>query len=296
MAAMAWRLILAVCLARSWAQEDGTCDASTGKCSSGPGEPHGGALIDLILSEDAAKKMVGTAGAKLELSQRQACDVSLLINGGFSPLKGFMKKADYESVVSNMRLASGHLFGLPVVLDVSDESLKGKTVLLTYQGTNLAVMEVEEIYKPDKVKEAKASYGTTSTEHPSVAELFADLGKFYMGGILHGLTKGFDAVWGPGFNTPAQVRASLPAGKQVVAFQNRNPVHKAHFELLVTANADVKNSIILVHPTCGPTQPGDIDGPTRIKTYEVLQQEPEYKKWAGENFRWSYLPYSMKMA
>ena len=67
-------------------------------------------------------------------------------------------------------------------------------------------------------------------------------------------------------------------------------------EAEVHANKDVENSIIFVHPTCGPTQPGDIDGPTRIKTYEVLQEEPEYKKWAGDNFRWSYLPYSMKMA
>merc|ERR1719305_1925548 len=93
-----------------------------------------------------------------------------------------------------------------------------------------------------------------------------------------------------------EVRKSLPAGKQVVAFQNRNPVHKAHFELLVAAKEDIPNSIIFVHPTCGPTQPGDIDGPVRIKTYEVLQQEEFYKKWAGDSFRWSYLPYSMKMA
>merc|ERR1712117_983139 len=88
----------------------------------------------------------------------------------------------------------------------------------------------------------------------------------------------------------------LPAGKQVVAFQNRNPVHKAHFELLLSAKADVKDSIILVHPTVGPTQPGDIDGKTRIKTYEVMQEEPFYKKWAGDAFRWAYLPYSTKMA
>merc|ERR1712217_819287 len=106
-------------------------------------------------------------------------------------------------------------------------------------------------------------------------------------------------VWGGmgnAFKTPAEMRASLPQGKPVVAFQNRNPVHKAHFELLVTAQNDVKDSIVLVHPTCGPTQPGDIDGPSRIKTYEVLQEEPDYKKWAGDAFRWSYLPYSMKMA
>merc|ERR1712137_565886 len=154
----------------------------------------------------------------------------------------------------------------------------------------------DEVWKPNKVKEAKNCYGTSSTEHPSVAELFSDLGKYYVGGKLHGLQKGFVDVWGQGFKTPEEVRATLPKGRPVVAFQNRNPVHKAHFELLVTAQKDVKDSIVLVHPTCGPTQPGDIDGPSRIKTYEVLQEEPEYKKWAGDAFRWSYLPYSMKMA
>merc|ERR1712226_246298 len=106
-------------------------------------------------------------------------------------------------------------------------------------------------------------------------------------------------VWGTmgnAFKTPAEVRKSLPAGKPVVAFQNRNPVHKAHFELLLNAKEDVKDSIIFVHPTVGPTQPGDIDGKARIKTYEVMQEEPFYKKWAGDAFRWAYLPYSMKMA
>merc|ERR1712019_80248 len=121
-------------------------------------------------------------------------------------------------------------------------------------------------------------------------------GKYYVGGKVHGLEEGFETVWGKGFKSPAEVRASLPHGKSVVAFQNRNPVHKAHFELLVHAQKDVEDSIIFVHPTCGPTQPGDIDGATRIKTYEVMQEEPFYKKWAGDSFRWSYLPYSMKMA
>merc|ERR1712039_516814 len=125
--------------------------------------------------------------------------------------------------------------------------------------------------------EAKSSFGTTSVEHPSVHELLSDMGKYYVGGKVHGLVAGFSFVYeGEGFMTPAEVRATLPQGRPVVAFQNRNPVHKAHFELLVTANEDVKNSIIFVHPTVGPTQPGDIDGKARIKTYEVMQEEPFY--------------------
>merc|ERR1712003_324150 len=168
-----------------------------------------------------------------------------------------------------------------------------------YNGVDMAVMEAEEVWKPNKVKEAKSSYGTTSMEHPSVQELFESLGKYYVGGKVHGLMTSLNDVWGSmgkAFKTPAEVRKDLPAGKSVVAFQNRNPVHKAHFELLLNAKEDVKDSIIFVHPTVGPTQPGDIDGKARIKTYEVMQEEPFYKTWAGDAFRWAYLPYSMKMA
>lgn len=273
------------------------CDEKTGVCTPNAGKPHGGSLVETyVKSEGDRKKLIESSTATLELSERQACDVSLIVAGAFSPLSGFMKQADYDGVVSNMRTTDGTLFGLPVVLDVTDMSLAGKKVLLTYKGTKLAVMEAEEVWKPNKVKEAAECYGTSSTEHPSVQELVADLGKYYVGGKVHGLVNGFENVWGTGFKTPAEVRATLPAGKQVVAFQNRNPVHKAHFELLLAAKEDVKNSIVFVHPTCGPTQPGDIDGLTRIKTYEVMQKEPFYKKWAGDAFRWAYLPYSMKMA
>merc|ERR1712083_290945 len=201
--------------------------------------------------------------------------------------------------MGNMRLASGVLFSLPVVLDVTDTSLQGKKVLLKYNGVDMAVMEADEVWKPNKVKEAKSSYGTTSTEHPSVQELFETLGKYYVGGKVHGLMADFNEVWGSmgkAFKTPAEMRASLPAGRPVVAFQNRNPVHKAHFELLLNAKDDVKDCIVFVHPTVGPTQPGDIDGKARIKTYEVMQEEDFYKKWTGGAFQWAYLPYSMKMA
>merc|ERR1712066_1150335 len=112
----------------------------------------------------------------------------------------------------------------------------------------------------------------------------------YVGGRLHGLTS-------PKFKypvqTPTQVRATLPAGKDVAAFQNRNPIHRAHFELLKCAQRDVADSTLLVHPTCGPTQPGDIDGIVRIDTYEALRKETEREY---PMFMLAYLPYSMEMA
>merc|ERR1719420_76804 len=151
------------------------------------GAPHGGSLVSTYVDDEAKRAaLVAECTAEFELSERQACDVSLLINGGFSPLEGFMKKADYDSVVENMRLESGTLFGLPVVLDVADKSLEGKKVLLKYKGTDLAVLEAEEVYQPDKVKEAKNCMGTSSVEHPTVAELFSGLAPFYAGGKVHG--------------------------------------------------------------------------------------------------------------
>merc|ERR1719313_851114 len=118
-----------------------------------------------------------------------------------------------------MRLANGVLYSLPVVLDVPDEKSLGKKVLLKYNGVDMAVMEAEEVWKPNKVKEAKSAYGTTSIEHPSVQELFETLGKYYVGGKVHGLMTSLNDVWGGmgnAFKTPAEVRKSLPSGKPVV--------------------------------------------------------------------------------
>jgi len=257
------------------------------------GAPHGGALSDLMVKDPAtAASLVKETVKTIELNERQACDVFCLIHGAFSPLKGFMDETSYNAVVSGMRLPEKQLFGLPVVFDVADVSgLKpNDKILLKWAGEEVAVLEASSIYKPNKVVEAKEVYGTTSLEHPSVFSLLTELGSHYIGGSLHGLKS-------PKFKypvqTPSEVRETLPAGKQVVAFQNRNPIHRAHFELLKCAQRDVADSILLVHPTCGPTQPGDIDGVVRIKTYEALKGETQEE---FPMFRWAYLPYSMKMA
>jgi ATP sulfurylase len=172
-------------------------------CVADAGEPHGGSLVSTYVESEAERtKLVSEVSATIELSERQACDVASLITGAFSPLTGFMKKADYDSVVSDMRAKDGTLFGLPVVLDVSEPGLQGKKILLKYQGIDMAVMDVEEEWEPDKPKEAEKCYGTASDEHPTVYELMNGLGKYYVGGKVNGLLKGYEAVWGDASRLP----------------------------------------------------------------------------------------------
>jgi sulfate adenylyltransferase len=228
----------------------------------------------------------------VECSDRNACDVELLMVGGFSPLRGFMHQEDYDSVVERHRTTSDLLFGLPIVFDTNDPSIAiGDRLLLTYRGQDLAVLTVESRWEPDKVREAKGCYGTTSLEHPAVRMIATERGRFYLGGKVEGLHLP-DRVFP--CKTPAQVRSSLPVSEDVVAFQCRNPIHRAHYELFTRAlhatNVS-KNAVVLVHPTCGPTQQDDIAGEVRFQSYERLAEEV-----ANPSIRWAYLPYSMHMA
>ncbi|MFZ4567320.1 MAG: sulfate adenylyltransferase [Prochlorococcaceae cyanobacterium] len=255
-------------------------------------QPHGGSLVDLMLAADQRETVRTGVDRVVECSDRNACDVELLVVGGFSPLRGFMHQEDYEAVVAHHRTSSGLLFGLPIVFDTDDASIAvGDRLLLTYRGQDLAVLTVESRWEPDKVKEAKGCYGTTSLEHPAVRMIATERGRFYLGGQVQGLElprRVFPC------RTPAEVRASLPSGEDVVAFQCRNPIHRAHYELFtraLDANNVSKGGVVLVHPTCGPTQDDDIAGEVRFQTYERLASELN-----NPRIRWAYLPYSMHMA
>ena len=255
--------------------------------------PHGGELKDLIIKDDAAKQAaIDSCTTTIQLSDRQMCDVELIMNGGFSPLTGFMNQKEYENVVEKMRLTSGELFGLPVIFDSSDESLKvGDKVLLKQGDRDIATFEIEDKYLPDKPKECLKCYGTSQLEHPGVVMVAMERGKYYFGGKVEGLNlpiRDFSC------KTPKEVRANLPKNTDVVAFQCRNPIHRAHYELFTRA-LDASNvaddGIVLVHPTCGPTQADDIPGTVRYQTYEVLKEETK-----NPRVEWAYLPYSMHMA
>ena len=269
-----------------------TASASAPAQRSGVIAPYGGTLVDLMVAEADRAGVKATATKTIECSDRNACDVELLCVGGFSPLRGFMHQEDYDAVVSGHRLAAGQLFGLPIVMDTDrDDVVVGDKLLLTYKGQDLAVLEVEDKWEPNKVAEAKGCYGTTSIEHPAVRMITMERKRFYLGGSLQGLAlpeRVFPC------KTPAEVRAGLPEGEDVVAFQCRNPIHRAHYELFTRAlhaqNVS-DNAVVLVHPTCGPTQQDDIPGAVRFQTYERLAAEVN-----NDSIRWAYLPYAMHMA
>jgi sulfate adenylyltransferase len=202
-----------------------------------------------------------------------------------------MNEQTYKSVVENMELPDGLIFGLPVVFDTDSEELQpGMTILLKDGDLPIATLEIEDKYVPNKPLECLKCYGTSAIEHPGALMVATERGKYYLGGKLTGLNK---PVRDFPCKTPAEVRETLPEG-DVVAFQCRNPVHRAHYELFTRALDDErvgKDGVVLVHPTCGPTQADDIPGDVRYKTYVVLKEETENPRTF-----WEYLPYSMHMA
>ncbi len=255
--------------------------------------PYGGELKELIIRDENQKKqLLSEIDFHHECSERNACDVELLMIGAFSPLEGFMNEDEYYSVIKNNRNKNGLLFGLPIVLDSDNPEVKeGDKVLLLFKGQSLAVLEINSKWEPDKLSEAKFCYGTNSLDHPAVKMIFHERGRFYLGGRIFGLElpkRDFPC------KTPKEVRSELPPNYDVVAFQCRNPIHRAHYELFTNSLSSEnvsENSIVLVHPTCGPTQQDDIPGKVRYETYKKLSEEITNKK-----IYWAFLPYSMHMA
>ena len=207
--------------------------------------PHGGKLINTMLKDESAKQAaIKACNFAVELDERQLCDVELIMQGGFSPLNGYMDEADYKSVVEDMKLSNGLIFGLPVVYDTNDERVvPGQKVLLTYKGANIATLEVESKYVPNKPLEALKCYGTSSIEHPAVLMITTERGKYYCGGKITGLNV---PVREFRCQSPEEVRASLPAGKDIAAFQCRNPIHRAHYELFTRYGTNHTTATLLV--------------------------------------------------
>jgi sulfate adenylyltransferase len=259
--------------------------------------PYGGDLVDLLVDEARAAEMKATAKdqASLTLDERGLCDLELLAVGGFSPLRGFLGKADYERVVGEMRLADGTLWPLPVTLPVTpgDGIAEGKPVALRdVYGNLLAFLHVEEIYAYDKANEARNAYGSTDAKHPSVAHLDRQPGH-YAAGRLEVLRTPPHYDFSELRRTPRQLRDHFATlgWTRVVAFQTRNPLHRAHEELTRRAAEQIDGGL-LIHPVVGVTKPGDVDHFTRVRCYRALVDN----YYEPGTVVLSLLPLAMRMA
>lgn len=235
---------------------------------------------------------------QIQLTQRQLCDLELLLNKGFYPLEGFMDKETYEKVVKEMRLKEGSIFPIPIVLDVNKElylSLKSdsKIALKDSEGTLLAILYDIEAWRPDKVEEAKKVYGTLSEDHPGVSYLFHQTGDYYVGGKIKKMGSPVHYDFMSLRKSPDELRSFFKSKgfKKIVGFQTRNPLHRAHLELTLRAAKEGNCDHLLLHPSVGLTKPGDVDHFTRVKCYQKLMSYyPEGKATL------SLLPLAMRMA
>lgn len=232
----------------------------------------------------------------IAVNERQICDLEMLLNGSFAPLYGFMTEADYDAVLADMRLASGELFPMPIVLDVSEEFAAGLSigesiVLEDAEGVPLALMQVESRWSADKQREALAVFGTTSPAHPGVRYLLTQAGDVYLGGRLTGINPPQHYDFKSLRHTPAQLRGMFAAKgwKKIVAFQTRNPMHRAHVELVRRAAEQIGGAAV-INPVVGMTKPGDIDHYSRVRCYQRVLE-----KLDSTRFGLSLLPLAMRM-
>jgi sulfate adenylyltransferase len=241
-------------------------------------------ITELYVSYESAQKLKADAGDLIshDLTPRQICDLELLMNGSFNPLNGFLSQDDYNSVVDTMRLADGTLWPVPITLDVTEDyagSLEiGRDIALRDQeGVILATMTVTDRWTPDKVHEAIQVFGADDSAHPAVNYLHNTAGKVYLGGPVTGIQQPVHYDFKARRDTPNEMRAYFRklGWRKVVAFQTRNPLHRAHQELTFRAAKEAQANL-LIHPVVGLTKPGDIDHFTRVRCYEaVLDQYPQ---------------------
>lgn len=232
-----------------------------------------------------------------DLTPRQLCDLELLLNGGFSPLRGFMSRADYQSACAEMRLADGTIWPMPITLDVSDEFARSigpgaSLALRDPEGVMLAVLHVEELWQPDRRQEALSVFGTTSAVHPGVGYLLERSNPWYVAGRLEGIHLPAHYDFRTLRSTPAELRAEfLRLGwRRVVAFHTRNAMHRAHQELTLRA-AKNAGANLLIHPSVGMAKPGDVEYYVRVRCYEAL-----LSKYPKDTAKLSLVPLAVRLA
>lgn len=262
-------------------------------------KPHGGNLINLLADEGRAEqlKLESQGLMSVTLSQRQLCDLELLMNGAFSPLAGFMTESVYERVLQEMRLPSGLLWPMPVTLDISDAQAGkleqgARIALRDEEGFMLAVMQVESLWHPDKKREAELIYATTSEAHPGVRHLYEKVHATYVGGTIEGIQLPYHYDFETLRDTPQELRHLFDklGWSRVVAFHTSKPMHRVHREITLRAAKEAQANILL-HPAVGMTKPGDLHYYARVHCYQVIRRHYPHNMAAL-----SLLPLALRMA
>jgi sulfate adenylyltransferase len=260
--------------------------------------PHGGVLVDLLVDPERGDSLrkASRDWPSLDLTQRHLCDLELILNGGFSPLTGFLGRSDYLRVLDEMRLADGSLWPIPVMLDVDEQTAAGlgngsSLALRDSEGVMLAALHVTDVWQADREEESQKVFGTTAREHPGAAHLLEGTRPWYIGGRLEGLQLPTHYDFTTLRMTPAEVRERFErrGWRKVVAFQTRNPMHRAHLELTVRAAREVEANL-LVNPVVGMTRPGDVDHYTRVRAYQAIMDH--YQRNTAEL---ALLPLAMRL-
>jgi sulfate adenylyltransferase len=259
--------------------------------------PYGNKLVDLIVpleEQDEFKEYAGRLPS-ITISERTTCDLELLASGAFSPLDRFVGQEDYQRILNEMRLESGHLFPIPITLPVnptSDLVLDRDVALRSPKNELLAILNVEEIYEWDIAEASQRIFGTQDSKHPLVSEM-QRWGKLNLAGQLRVLQLPRYYDFRDLRLTPGKVRARLEklGHPSVVAFQTRNPLHRAHEEMTKRAIAQV-DGVLLLHPVVGLTKPGDIDHYTRVRSYKVLAE----RYYDQRRILLALLPLAMRLA
>ncbi len=264
--------------------------------------PHGGRLINRIVDSSRAEALAAEAAAmrSITLSTKQACDLEMMATGAFSPLTGFVGKADFDSICSNLRLTDSTVWPIPITLAVDDEvkaALRpGQQAALKHEdGTLLAVIDIQEIYPHDKTLEIPNVFGTEDEAHPGVKAVM-DEGEWLVAGPIEVISVTPDVEPAEQFTEfrlpPAKTREAFTkrGWKTVTAFQTRNPIHRAH-EYLTKCALEICDGV-LIHPLVGETKPGDIPADVRMTCYQILIQ----KYYVANRTMLAVMPAAMRYA
>ena len=262
-------------------------------------QAHGGKLLNLYCNSKDVENFKNEAinFQSHTLTDRQLCDLELILNGAFSPLDGFMDQESNNSVLDSNRLKDGTIWPIPILLDISSELSKNlkindKLALRDKEGYLIAILHISDMWKYDKKLEASKVYGTDDKTHVGVRFLFENTGDICLGGKVTGIEQPHHHDFLDIRLDPAETRQYFEDNNwsKIVAFQTRNPMHRAHKEIMQRAAKEIGGNALL-HPVVGMTKQGDVDYFTRVRCYQkIVEKFPENSTLLG------LLPLSMRMA